>query len=398
MINQNWLDKQLQIIVQRQEEISNKVIKVIVKRINEVGELKPSDIHTLRQLYRSGADVREINRLIAIGTAMQVQDIKHIIQITARDLYEDAKPFYDYRKKPFIPYKDNKNLQRIVNAIAKQTNNSFMNLSNSKATGFVLSDGTKTVFMDMKNAYQKIIDEAVQTLAFGINNYKALIRKSVKQLTASGVQGIHWESGYHQRLDTAVRRNILDAIRQMSIAVDEQIGKEIGADGVEISAHPLSAPDHEPIQGHCFTKENFNKLQNGDDFEDIYHNKFSGIARPIGEWNCRHITASVVIATYKPLYSLKELEEFKQANRDGYTTSKGKHYTLYECTQVQRRMETDIRRLKDEWLAFKELDDKDSMTILEGKISQKVAEYKLFSKECNIQAFRENLSVSGYKK
>ena len=38
---------------------------------------------------------------------------------------------------------------------------------------------------------------------------------------------------------------------------------------MEISAHPHSAPDHEPVQGRMFTLEEFNKMQAGEDFVDV---------------------------------------------------------------------------------------------------------------------------------
>ena len=399
MINQSWLDKKLSVIGQQQERISNEVIEVIAKRLNDIGTMLPTDVYALQQLYRTGADVREINALIALGTALQVKEIKKIIQEVARDLYVDAKPYYDYRKKPFIPYKDNKVLQAKVNAIAKTTQETFKNLSNSRATGFTVLDKKtgKLVFMDVRQTYQTVIDNAIFNLALNVGNYKTEIRKALSQLVDSGLQTVYWDSGYHQRLETAVRRNILDGVKKVSIEVDKQIGKEIGADGIEISVHFMSAPDHEPIQGHCFTNENFDKLQNGEDFEDINHNKFTGIRRAIGEWNCRHYTSSVVLATYKPVYSQEELDKYKKDNAEGYTTEDGTHYTLYECTQIQRQMETDIRRLKDEWLACNEIGDKDSMMSIKGQIAEKVEEYKLFCHECGLAPRGENLVVIGYK-
>lgn len=398
MINQSWLDEQIYRLVKRQEDISNRVVGIISKRISEIGSLETKDINMLQNLYRSGADVREINNLIAINTNMQVKDIKKIIKMSAFDIYADVKPFYDYRHKSYIPFKDNKPLQRVVNAIAEETSNSFKNISNSKAIGFTMTDRkTNTLkFKPMKTAYQNVIDNAIQTLAFGVEDFDTVMTRTLAQLTKSGVQGLYWDSGYHQRLDTAVRRNILEGVNKVNIEVELQLAKVLGTNGVELSAHPMSAPDHEPIQGHCFTNEEFRKLQDDKNFEDIKGNKYDAIARPIGAWNCRHYIHNVITEIYTPQYTSKQLQDWIDANKEGYTDSKGRHYSLYECTQIQRKMETDIRRLKDKYIAVKHLKNKDLSNSISGKILEKTNEYKMFCKQAGLQADMSRLNVIGY--
>ena len=39
-----------------------------------------------------------------------------------------------------------------------------------------------------------------------------------------------------RRVDTAVRMNVLDAMRRMNQRVMEELGRQFGADGVEIDA------------------------------------------------------------------------------------------------------------------------------------------------------------------
>ena len=401
MFNDSYLDEKLRVVVERQEQINNRVLGIIAKRIKEIGGMSVTDVHTLQQLYRSGVDVREINEILALGTAMQVKEIKTIIRDVAEMTLYNAKPYYDYRNKPFIPYKDNKQVQNIVNAIAKETSGTFKNIAGSTAVGFVLRDRAnpmgKKVFMNMQKAYQDVIDEAIQSLSMGTENYFTLMRRTNLQLVASGVQGVYWDSGYHQRLDTAIRRNILDGARKVSMEVDALVGKEFGADGVELSAHIMSAPDHEPIQGHCFAKSEWERLQSNQDFIDINGNKFTAIDRAIGEWNCRHYSFSVVLAHYTPVYSQEELDKMKKDNAKGYTLPNGKHMTLYECTQYQRQLETECRRFKDAQMMFLQVGDKVNALKYQAKAVQKANECKAFCSSCGIQFVPTRLRVSGYK-
>ena len=59
------IDKLIQPIIDRQIEINNFIIGKIAQRIKEIGELLPSDVHSLGQLAKTGADVRIINSKIS---------------------------------------------------------------------------------------------------------------------------------------------------------------------------------------------------------------------------------------------------------------------------------------------------------------------------------------------
>lgn len=56
----------------------------------------------------------------------------------------------------------------------------------------------------------------------------------------------------------------------------------------EISAHAMSAPDHEPVQGHVFLVDEFYKLQQNQPSQDADGHTFEAIRRPSKEWNCGH--------------------------------------------------------------------------------------------------------------
>ena len=401
MLSQDALENLVQPIIDRQEAINTYILTKIAKRIKEIGELLPSDVYQLQQLLKSGADVREINKFLATITARQVQDIKQMVRIIALDAYIDAKPFFDYRKKPYIPFKKNKRLQTIVKAMEKITAGSYVNLSNSKATGFLIRDlknPNRLVFKSIGDTYYSVIDEAVQATQQGTVDYNTAMRRTMKQLVDSGVRRLSWDNGYTQRLDTAVRRNVLDGVRAVNQAVQDEVGKQFGADGKEITVHANSAPDHEPVQGRQFTNEEFEKLQNAEIFHDARGKEYQPIKRAIGTLNCRHFTYSIIVGVSKPIYSEEQLKEFAEKNAKGYTLPNGKHLTMYECTQKQRQMETEVRRLKDGQIAAREADNMDLAQEYQAKINQKIAEYKEFSKACGLSVKTTKMTVSGYKK
>ena len=210
----------------------------------------------------------------------------------------------------------------------------------------------------------------------------------MKQLANSGVK-IHeavttYESGYNRRIDSSVRQAVLTGIRRTNIGIQEMVGKELGADGVEISAHSPCAEDHLDIQGRQFTKKEFEKI-NGT------------LARPIGDLNCRHFVFSIIIGVNLPSYSDKMLRQMNAESTE-QVSYKGKTYTKYEATQVQRKLETAVRRQKDIQIIAKASGDKEGIAKAQKKITQLTKEYSNFSNSVGLDTYKNRMVVSGYKR
>ena len=401
MLSEDAIENLVAPIIERQEKINSYVLEVIAERIKEIGQLLPSDVYKLERLLKNGSDVRKINKFLAEETGLSEKEIKKLIKTVAKDAYADTKPFYDYRHKSFIPFEKNIPLQNIVSSIATVTANEYVNLSNSQAIGFLIRDlkhPKRLKFQSVQDTYKSVIDEAVQATQMGIIDYNTAMRRTMQQLVDSGVRKMYWKSGYSQRLDTAVRRNILDGVRAINQGVQDETGRQFGADGKEITVHENSAPDHEPVQGHQFTNKEYEKLQSEKPFKDVLGNKFSPIKRAIGTLNCRHFTYSIIIGQAKPNFSIEQLEEMKKRNAKGYTDENGKHYTMYECTQRQRELETLIRKNKDGQIAARKAGDMELAKKYQAKINRYTQKYNAFSNACGLSKKKSKMTVSGYRK
>lgn len=400
MISETALEDLMAPIVERQAEISNRVIGIIANRIKNVGKLTPTNIKQLSLLMDMGEDAQLINHEIARLTKINEKEIKEMIKSVAIECYIDAKPFYDYRHKSFIPFEENSKLQQLTNAIANETANTYKNISNSKATGFLIRDikhPTTLKFQPIRDTYQSAIDEAIQGVKSGLNDKETAIRRTIRQLSESGLR-LQYESGYTQRLDTAVRRNILDGVRALNQQIQKEIGEQIGADGVELSAHANSAQDHEPFQGHTFKMKEWDNLQNGENFKDIDGETFAGVDRAIGMWNCGHFPTYIIIGAKKPKYTKEQLDKFIKDNHDGYTLKSGKHLTLYQCTQYQRQLETKIRYAKDGQIAFRRAGDLEEARRYQAKVNQYIKQYQAFSKACGLKPQMKRAIVTDYRR
>lgn len=399
MLSENAIENLVQPIIDRQEQINIYVIDKIAKRLRDVGELRPSDINKMKILANMGADIQEMNKEIARLSNKQIIDIKRAIKVVAVESYKDTKPFYNYRHKSYIPFSKNAKLQKIVNAVGNRTAKSYVNLSNSKATGFLISDSKNPQHLKFKTidkTYQQVIDKAIQAAQSGVVDTRTAINNAVKELLNSGVRRMYWDSGYTQRLDTAVRRNVLEGIRAINQEIQDETGRQFKADGKELSAHPNSAPDHEPFQGHIFTNKEWDKLQSSEDFTDIEGNHFAGVQRVIGMWNCYHVAYSIIIGAKPRRYTQEQLNKLISDNKQGRTLEDGKHLSMYECTQMQRKLETRIRYAKEEQIVMRTLNNKEGARLARAKVVQLTNEYQIFSKNCGLPIKKDRISIPNY--
>lgn len=399
MLKDYEIESVIQPFVERQERLNEFVIQQIARSVKTVGSLSKEDVRRLTKLLKIGANAQLVTKEIANVLNTQEKAVKQAIKEVARVTYKDAKPFYDYRHRKQIPFEKNTRLQKSVQAVGEQTANTFKNLSNSKAVGFLVRDmkhpaGLK--FYNVTDTYQSVIDEAVQAVQSGVLSFDTAMRRTLRQLNESGLRRAYWDTGVTRRLDSVVRMNILSGVRQINQKVQQQIATEINADGIELSAHSFSAPDHEPIQGRIFTKDNFNRMQSEMSFEDIDGNKYSAMRRPIGEWNCKHFTQAIIIGAHKPTWSADDLQELIDANKEGYTTPSGKHLTMYECAQMQRKYETAIRYAKEGVIMARSAGNTPLLEEYQAKLADLNKQYLQFSKDCGLRVQRNRTYVPNF--
>lgn len=407
MLSDDVIEKLIQPMIDRQEAINLYILKLIAKRIREIGGLLPSDAYKLEQLLKNGADVRKINKALAQLTNLQVKDIRQLIKLVAEDSYADLKPYYDYRKLAYIPFEENKALQRVVKAVADQTSKQYINLS--KTTAFMVRDLKNPKVLkptSITKTYYSVLDEAIQATQSGTLDYNSSMRRTLNQLLDSGIRRVEYspESGrrYTQRLDTAIRRNLLDGVREINQSVQDEVGKQFGADGKELSVHLDSAPDHEPIQGRQFTLEEWDKLNNNQAFESYpakgqSAKKFAPIKRAIGVWNCRHFAYSIILGVTDPNYTDAQLDKMHEENEKGYTLPDGTHMTKYECLQHMRQLETKIRYAKEGQVMYRTSGDMKKATEYQIKVNNLNREYQEFCNDIGVKPKWERTYVGDYE-
>ena len=389
MQDEEKLDKVLERFYNRYNKYNTKVLQTLGNVVKQFDGISPSQAHQLAQELKLGFDVNELLLELSKISGKSVKDIEVLFDKVAKENVEFSEAYYKAKNKEYVKYEDNKQLQNLVESIKKETNSLFTNLANSKNVGFSLKDSQGNItYKPLADVYNDLIDEAVYNTETGVIDYQSAMRNILKQLADSGVK-IHeekltYESGYNRRIDSSVRQDVLTGIRQINIGIQEEVGKDFGADGVEISAHFPCAEDHLDIQGEQYSNEEFEKIN-------------SELDRPIGTYNCRHFVFSIVLGVNEPSFTKKQLKDMKDDSLEK-VEYEGKEYTKYEATQVQRKFETAIRQQKDRQIIARASGDMEEVGKAQGKISQLTSEYNNFSKVAGLDTYKNRLSVSGYRR
>lgn len=386
-------DKKLELLLERFynrfNQYNTKVLEKLGEAIKKFDGVSPSVAHKIAQELKYGTDIDDLMAELSKLSGKSIKDIEETFDVVAEENVAFAEVYAKAKNMEFVNYKDNEQLKRLVKGIAGETNATFKNLSKTRAIGFVLKDekGKKT-FKNLKDTYRDLIDEAVFNVETGVSDYQSAMRGVMKQLADSGVkvheEKVGYPSGYNRRIDSSVRQNVLTGIRQVNITTQKIVGRQFGADGVEISAHSPCAEDHLFIQGKQYSNSEFKKLN-------------ASLERPIGEYNCRHFVFSIVLGVNQPSYSDKMLNQMNQESQS-IIEYEGKKYTAYEATQVQRKFETEIRKQKDQQIIARASGNKELVGQSQSKISQLTSKYNDFSNKAGLNTYKNRLSVSGYKK
>lgn len=410
MLNDEIIDRLSDRLVERLEEGNQYVLQEIGKKIAKIKSLSPNDAQKLANILKYGGDYEKIVNKLAKITKLNKKDIYRIFQAVAKKDYRFAKQFYEYRKMKYIPYDSNTQLQRLVNSIAKTTADSYLNLASSTNIGLgVVDPKTKKIqFKVLKDAYNQIIDEAIVNVSTGKETFDTAMKRTFNELDR-GLQVFYKYKDkegktkyYKKNVISAVRQNISEGLTKLQQDMQKEVGEQFDSDGVEITVVYNPAPDHALVQGRQFSNEEFRKFQNDMDcrsYDGIeFTADFNGHdRRSIGQYNCRHLVYSIILGVNIPQFSDSKLKKIIDDNNKGFDFD-GKHYTKYEASQLQRKLENEIRKNKLAQISARARNEELDIIDSQHKISVLSKKYKKLCSEGNLTPRNDLLRISGYRR
>lgn len=351
------------------------LLRDIARRVAEAGRITSTAGYQIWKIQGLGKSQKEVKKKLAELLNASLNEIDEIFEQAAEEGYK-----FDLSKLPTVegvPFEENESLIQIVRAAVTLAQDDFTNIT--QTIGMISPYGQRLPLYD---AYNACCDFAFKQVFTGAADYNTAVQMACRNLYQRGLVTVDYESGAKASIETAVRRNIMGGLGLMQEKISEQNHEKYGADGWEISAHAASAPDHEPIQGKQYRDEDYQKLNDS-------------LVRRIGTLNCGHAAFPIFYGVTEPTYTAEQLEAFKRANADGITYQ-GKHYTTYEATQAQRRLETAIRKCKRKITVLEGAGDDDALRAARTRYTRLNQEYARFSKAAGLRTQTARLKAAGF--
>lgn len=390
LLRDGWVEALADDAARTANDITNSIAELIARRIKTLGRLSLTDAQKLTNAYAYlGADLAKIEALVAEKAEMGRQEVHRAIKRAADAVDSYAADLYLARGMAPVKWAEDETLQQFYEAAVRQTDGLFSNLSNTLAYKL-----PRPGYADLRQTYTAAIDRAIYEVRSGTTPYNVAMRRTVDDLatkvriiTINGrpTPALQWRTGYVRRLDSHVRQNLIDGVRQMNQQLITYHGEKFGADGVELSAHAISAPDHAPLQGKQYSKADFEAMQSERPFTDVTGKQYDPIERPIGEWNCRHFAFPILLGISKPAYTDAQLARFEKQSA-----------AKYRATQQMRAMETELRALKGQRLAESAAGMDDYAARTQYKINTLSQQYYQFCRNTGLEPQMERARVKGY--
>ena len=351
--------------------LEDTLLDEICSRFKLADQFNEVTVQDIRALRSHGIDLKDIEKAIRKTSGISEKKLQELLD----DVVERNRKYYtDLIDLTHITQPETLVSIEDTWAIYEQTKQTMRNLTRSM--GFLVDAG-RTMLPPGK-AYQWALDNATMRIQSGAISYNQAIKSAVRQLAQSGLKVVDYESGHRDQIDVAARRAVMTGVNQICAKYTEQSAEWLETPYFEVSAHAgaRDKPGPSPWSSHKAWQGRVYSVHSGDIYPNIYEVCGLGAVDGLEGANCRHKRSVWVEGVSERSYTDKQLEHID----DGLgCTFEGKTYTAYEATQMQRRVERTIRKLKREKAAYKAAGLTGDAMALNIRLHRLSTKYKAFS-------------------
>ena len=351
-LNPNLLQSLPDTLVDLYGVVEIDILQDMARRISTYDYFIPAALHQNQKLQELGMMQSEIIARLAALTGQTQEEIIALLSEASAEAIEDDVEYYT-RAEVYEPSKVNSEvLHAQLNSGLIQTQQAFFNI-------------TRTTANTASKQFERALDRAWLQINTGGFDYVTAIKQAITDLAQAGIGTIEYPSGHIDSIEVAVRRAAVTGANQTAMKVQETLADELDVDLVEVTAHGGARPEHAKWQGKVFSR-NGDITIDGVTYKDFRKATGYGTGAGLGGWNCRHNFHPYVHGTSRA-YSEKNLKNLDEKK----IKYNGKDLTEYEASQIQRKIEREIRKQKRTVAALEAVGEDASAYRAKLKSSQK---------------------------
>lgn len=360
-----------------------RIMEDIIRRITINGEITRSADWQIYRMIQLGESRATIDEIIKRTLKLTNVELDKLYDQVIGEGYTQDEELYKASGKDFIPYKDNLPLQNTINAVKKQTSNEFRNITQS--LGFATKKNGKIEFSPLADTYQRILDNAMADISSGAFDYNKVLRRTIKEFTDSGLRTVDYATGWSNRVEVAVRRAVMTGVTQVTAQINEMNAQALVTDYFEVSWHATARPSHQVWQGKVFNREELKTIC-----------ELGNVTGLCGA-NCYHSYYPFIQGISVRTYTDEQLDKMN-ASENIAKEYNGEKYTSYEATQRQRKLESLMRRQRQE-IKLLEKGGADENDIINAKTRYRstMAQYAEFSEQMGLPHEMQRVYADGLK-
>lgn len=363
--------------------LEDTLLDEICSRLKLADQLNEVTVQDIRALRSHGIDLKDIKKAVRKTTGISETKLNKLLD----DVVERNQKYYtEVIDLAHVTQPETLVDAATVGAIKQQTHDTFRNLTASM--GFLVGN----TMLKPARAYQWALDNAEMQIQSGAISYNQAIANAVRQLAESGIKVVDYESGHRDSIDVAARRAVMTGVNQICAKYTEQAAEYLETPYFEVSAHAgaRDVPGRSPWSSHKAWQGRVYSIHSNDIYPNIYEVCGLGAVDGLEGANCRHRRNVWVEGVSERTYTDEQLEHIDD---DLGCEFDGKKYTAYEATQMQRRVEREVRKLKREKAAYKAAELHEDEQTVNIRLRRLNAKYKAFSAAAKLPEQRERMKV-----
>lgn len=377
-MNQEYKEKLSRQIAKNFADLEMRVMEDIVRRIRKTKKITSTADWQINRLQILGNSSEDIEKMLKDTLDASYPEMFELYDQVIDWEYVRNKDVYEQINAQFIPFEENEELQQLIDALIQQTDDDLRNITQS--LGFYLDYGNgKLVLTPLAEVYQSYLDAACMDIVSGAFDYNNVLRRTVSQMTNSGLRQIDYASGRGNRVDVAARRAVMTGITQLAGKISDMNAERLGTEYFEIAWHAGARPTHAVWQGRVWSKEQLVTVCG------------LGTVTGLEGANCYHERYPFIPGISERNWTDEWLEK-KDREENTPKEYNGKEYTLYEAKQRQRQMETAMRAQREKVQLLQAGDaDPDDVMLARAKYQGQLNEYSRFSRKMGLKEERERI-------